>query len=326
MAIANEEIKNLALENGTLKNELTEITKKHNMMKKATVDLNCTITTPSKNSKLYRTTPVNKKLKTKTKSTQTQELTKTNDSQKQRNQAPSNNGTNRPATANTPSPTNTRNPQQTYSAKLKKALTGTSKLTDQKKAERQKKYKLCVISDRNRHILEYLENAFAEEYAICHYSKPQAPAQELLADLEKKVTNFTHDDFCIILLGQSEFKTTKNYNDLIQEIRHAVSKISHTNVIICPPTYVCGAPLFNHRVELFINMLNLDIETHKYAWSLDTNADLLLDMFSSNSGKLTKRGIRQIIESIEAYIRNGYEYDTQKSQNLTNNDQTFFRY
>lgn len=204
----------------------------------------------------------------------------------------------------------------------------TQHMEKQPKTDQQRKPHLCVISGRNNNVLQNLEDTFAKKFTFCHFSKPAAQINELLMGIETKVCKLTKEDFCIILLGESDIKMNQNYISVIQLLRNTLKKITHTNVIICPPTYICGALMFNYRAEQFINLLYLDVETHKHCWFLDTNKNLSLDMFSSFTGKLNKYGMRQIINDIKKFIEMGSttNFDLQdKDYDPIDNDTIFFR-
>lgn len=85
-------------------------------------------------------------------------------------------------------------------------------------------------------------------------------------------------------------------------MKEKINSITNTNVIIIAPTYICGKPLYNYRVELFNNMLYNDIYSTDCSYLLDSNKYLTIDMFSLITGKIKKSGVKHILEKISDYI------------------------
>ncbi|KAF9421458.1 hypothetical protein HW555_002673 [Spodoptera exigua] len=163
----------------------------------------------------------------------------------------------------------------------------------------QQKNKLCILSShKSRGALSIIEDVFSKYFDFCHYVFPNGTVKELLYGIENKLRNFTLNDYCIILIGENDIKENKNYITTINMIKEAFQKVTHTNNIICCPTYVRGAPIHNFRVEMFNNLINLSIQDNEYAYLFDSNYGLSLDMFSYITGKINNQGIRNIYERI----------------------------
>lgn len=163
--------------------------------------------------------------------------------------------------------------------------------------------KICILSNNNKNdILSIAENTFQNNYNLCHYLKPHVSTEHMLSGLETKLRNYSMNDFCIILLGDEDFKRTNNYYNIIFHIREVLQAIQHTNIIICLPTYKCpfDTSLFNCRVETFNNLLYLDILTHGHAFLLDSNLNLEYDysMFNKYSGSMNNRGLATIFKDL----------------------------
>lgn len=141
-------------------------------------------------------------------------------------------------------------------------------------------------------------------YSNCHYLVPGVGIRQLLRNLKIQLKDYTMNDVCIIVIGESDFKKTENYINLVHYIKETLEGEQHTNIVLCTPTYICGAPVYNWRVEMFNTLLNLDIQNHEYAFYLDSNFDLSLDMFSTRTGKIRDSGIRNIFENTKNIIRN----------------------
>ncbi|KAF9410398.1 hypothetical protein HW555_010524 [Spodoptera exigua] len=112
-------------------------------------------------------------------------------------------------------------------------------------------------------------------YNICHYITPNGSTEQLLNGIQTKLRDYTMTDYCIILIGE-DFKTTSNYDNDILLIRKILKQVSHTNIIICFPTYKLTNynNLYNWRIETFNNLLYLDLIKHEHAFYLDSNYDL----------------------------------------------------
>lgn len=100
------------------------------------------------------------------------------------------------------------------------------------------------------------------------------------------------------MIGEKDFNDNEDSIELVRLIRESLEQTTHTNVIVCSPAYVRGALIHNYRVELFNNLLYMDIQNYNYAYFFDTNRDLSLEMFSYKTGKLNKLGIKCIFGSI----------------------------
>lgn len=169
-----------------------------------------------------------------------------------------------------------------------------------------KKRKLCVLSNStHRGILQAIEEFFSYDFKYCSYLMPNSKIRHLLTNINTKLEEFTINDYCIILLGDSDIKTDNNYIDLVKEINESLRQMTHTNIIICTPTYVRGSPIYNYKIDTFNNLLYMDLEYHKYAYFFDSNnaLEFKFDMFSDRTGKLNKSGINFIFKNIMERIK-----------------------
>lgn len=168
------------------------------------------------------------------------------------------------------------------------------------------KRKLCIISSNNKNkILSIAEEHFSEQFQICHYCKPNAGVKELLKNIESKIEKYSEHDYCLILIGESDFVSTDDYLKLIYHIRNRTQLITHTNIIFCLPTYRYKqhSELFNWRVETFNNLLYLDITTNEHAYVFDSNEKLSynFDMYTKY-GHLNNYGMNTIFKDINSEI------------------------
>lgn len=186
-----------------------------------------------------------------------------------------------------------------------------------------RKSKICIVSEnRNNKIISIAENIIKEESEICHHLLPNCGIENMLTGLEVKLKKFTMNDYCIILIGETDFLVTKNYFNLILTIREYLGKIIHTNVILCAPTYKYSnySMVYNWRVEQFNNLLYLDITSHQHAYFLDTNKNLACDntMFWFKSGAINNYGMQIAFKDIAQYISDLKYYNNQEDKEAEN--------
>lgn len=166
-----------------------------------------------------------------------------------------------------------------------------------------KQSKLCIVSgNKSNKIVSIMEDSYLG-YSYCHHLIPGVGIRTLLQNLNSQLKGYTKRDVCVIVIGEKDFRKTEDYLSLVQYSRETLKKVQHTNIILCMPTYICGAPVYNCRVELFNSLLNLDTQTHKYAICFDSNCDLSFNMFSSRTGKIMNSGIRNIFENVKNIIQ-----------------------
>lgn len=166
--------------------------------------------------------------------------------------------------------------------------------------------KICIISTDNKNqVLNIAENTLRWSQR-CHYVTPHGNTQQLLAGIKEKLSDFSMEDYCIILIGEEDFKVTKVYVNIVTQLREMLQEIKHTNFIICTPTYKLGnfASLHNWRVELFNNLLYMDIITHEHAYFIDSNMNLNCDyhMFDRYTGRINNFGLKTIFKDVYEMI------------------------
>lgn len=271
LSTAHEEINNLSLENTELKKTIKDISTKHDIIKKATKKLTSEIsTTPNKNKK-RNSTPIKSNTQVSCKIIRDSPIQS-------------------PRTLKI-SPSNT----------LPSPLIKISKksISDERK-------KICIISSNSTNrILSKAEDVFPN-FKICHYLTPNCGFEKLIENLQAKLINYTLEDYCILHIGEEDFHKTNNYCNLIAETREVLKNITHTNIILCLPTYNFNGSslMYNWRIETFNNMLYLDNLSHNYAWLLDSNLQLSYDnkMFSERTGKLNNTGMLNIYQNLKLLI------------------------
>lgn len=166
--------------------------------------------------------------------------------------------------------------------------------------------KLCILSTNTQNKVLTIAQDSLHTSGLCHYIKPNCKITELLTDIDKKICDFTRNDFCIILIGDEDFQMTQDYFEIIKSIRELLQSVKHTNIIICLPTYKYGIAMdvFNWRVENFNNLLYMDVSTHEHAYIFDSNKDLSYDstMFRRKSGHINNHGIRVMFKTLAEYL------------------------
>ena len=82
-----------------------------------------------------------------------------------------------------------------------------------------KKSKICIISENKYNKIRTIAENKLQQSELCHYIMPYSGINNIICDLEPKLKKFTLEDYCIILIGETDFKTTKEYLSLISKIR-----------------------------------------------------------------------------------------------------------
>ncbi|KAJ0181381.1 hypothetical protein K1T71_003466 [Dendrolimus kikuchii] len=177
------------------------------------------------------------------------------------------------------------------------------------------KSKLCIISNNKRNkILSIVQDTMGNEFKFCHYLTPNGDVQQLLKGLQEKLINFSFSDYCIILIGDEDFQEQNNNQELVNYIRKILKEITHTNVIICTPSYHYGylKDSINQRIQNFNNSIYFDLQKHNYAYLFDTNLYLVYDysMFYKWSGKINNIGLRVILKNLALSIHKNKNTNT----------------
>lgn len=154
----------------------------------------------------------------------------------------------------------------------------------------------------NKNILSLAEEYFQDRYQICHYLTPGASIMHVLRDIQSKLRNYTKNDYCIIMIGEEDFKTTKCYFDIITHMKNTLLDVNNTNVIITLPTFKCNNNyniIYNSRLEIFNNMLYMDNVEHQYAYILDSNLNLSYHQSTyTSSGALKDYAMKTIFDDL----------------------------
>lgn len=209
---------------------------------------------------------------------------------------------------NQTSPTDSNtNTEEDFTHIVRKETTNASHNQKNDSKNKSTRKKICILSaNHTNKLLRIAQHHLSVDYDLCHLLYPHVGVRHLLQDLPQKLAGFTKDDYCIVFIGEEDFKESQNYATLIKDIRNSIQKVNHTNVILCVPTFNCGDRLnmFNWRVESFNRLLYLDIITHEYAYILDSNRNLSYDhtMFHRRSGQINNRGLGQIFQDITVFL------------------------
>lgn len=182
--------------------------------------------------------------------------------------------------------------------------------------------KLCVISNHSNHMLKLIKRDFTSGNT-CLYLTPGAGTRELFAGLPDKLQDFSLNDFCIIYIGDKDFKTTANYYNLVKYIEEQLSLVQHTNIVICSPTFKINgiSNFFNTRVEIFNSLLVKNNLKHELCYILDSNLNLSYDSYMfSRFGNVNKQGFITIYNDLVKLLTL-FPFDckmTQTDENKTN--------
>ncbi|CAH1643118.1 unnamed protein product [Spodoptera littoralis] len=194
-----------------------------------------------------------------------------------------------------------------------------------------------VSSNKKNKILTIAENTFPDKYKLCHYLLPNSNTEQLIKNIEIKLHGMTMNDFCVLMIGEEDFNTTKDYIYIISKLKQTLQRQKFTNIIICAPTYKCGShigSMYNWRVQNFNNKLYLDVLQYEYAYFLDTNKNLRWgEMFHKTNGTVNNYGMSIIFKDVIDFITGISEELTASSNDQCSNNQesqgvidcTFFR-
>lgn len=174
--------------------------------------------------------------------------------------------------------------------------------------------KLCLITGIERNNTSRIVKSYFQETNMCHYRLPGASASDLVNGLQEKLKNFSASDFCVIMLGETDFNKSKNYKYLVSELRKKLSTVQHTNIILCLPTFkLNNANILNKRIEVFNSLLYYDNLEHSYCYLIDSNRNIQYswNMFSRKDCRINNRGIKIIMNDICEQIQTIMLYEGQ---------------
>lgn len=80
--------------------------------------------------------------------------------------------------------------------------------------------KLCVISNHSNHMLKLIKRDFTSGNT-CLYLTPGAGTRELFAGLPDKLQDFSLNDFCIIYIGDKDFKLLQTIITLLNTLKNS---------------------------------------------------------------------------------------------------------
>jgi hypothetical protein len=191
------------------------------------------------------------------------------------------------------------------------------------------KENLLILSCNNKNKIAHIirDNDIFQNFSYCHHIMPGAGVRDLLKGLKTRLQNMTMNDYCVIIIGEEEdFGGPTDVNALVHHIREVVNSIDFTNIILSCPTFICGRPLYNERVESFNYALFNDLCNHnKCFFVYDSNANLELNMFSARSGRLNNRGMKNIIENLQYNISWSSRNSVYDGSNNSHHSNDFFR-
>ncbi|CAG5006123.1 unnamed protein product [Parnassius apollo] len=97
---------------------------------------------------------------------------------------------------------------------------------------------ICIISGISNHKQSSIkrDKMMEQSAAYSHYRTPGGDIDQLSRGLQEKLANFTLNDFCILMIGDTDFKVSKNYKNIVYILKQRILAVQHTNIIICLPT------------------------------------------------------------------------------------------
>lgn len=173
-------------------------------------------------------------------------------------------------------------------------------------AQVDRKSRICMLSTDKKNKMLTITDSLTKDYELCHYLTPDVGVRRLLNNIYSKISDYTMKDYCIIFIGEEDFRKSQNYASLVSFIKNAVQSITHTNVILCVPIFNCSnyANIYNKRVEVFNDILSSDETIYEYVYLLDSNLHLTYDtkMFNKYSGHVNKLGMKVILQELNTLI------------------------
>jgi hypothetical protein len=163
---------------------------------------------------------------------------------------------------------------------------------------------LIITSSNKEHkIVEMLgNNATLQNFNYCHFLTPGGGIRQLLRQTENCVKKLTAADYLVIQIGEEDFEENEDYLNLVQQITDTLYPINYTNIIILCPTYICGRPIYNSKIETFNRLMLNNLRFHERHVSYDSNLELSYDMFSVKTGRLNNHGMEKIIYDLGQFI------------------------
>jgi hypothetical protein len=79
--------------------------------------------------------------------------------------------------------------------------------------------KISILSTNKTNSLLSIATKTIPQFNLCHYLTTNCSLKQLIYSLEKKLTNYTMQDFCVILIGEDDFVTKNDYSDIIIYLR-----------------------------------------------------------------------------------------------------------
>lgn len=170
------------------------------------------------------------------------------------------------------------------------------------------KHKIVLLSgETSNRLYSMAEKTYLNNFELCHYRKPKCGIELIFDNIDAKVRDLTECDYCIIYIGEEDFRTTHNYIELVTFIRGRLLPLNHTNFIICLPTFKYMENhniMYNSRIETFNNLLYMDAQTCNYAYVLDSNLNLpyTYNTYNKRHNTLNNKGLNIIVSDLEQLV------------------------
>lgn len=332
LSSAHLEIETLSLENNDLKNNIKELSKKNEFYKNVAQSPAKKMSTPKKSKTPSKTHNLKSVISNKTfedKIVQTEQVETVQQSKK----SPQKKSKRK---------LNTQNKKIVDNSEIKFSKIPTH-VTERKVAQQNSSKVVLISSNAHNKVLQVAEdtmNGSNGTTLVRHYLTPNGGIKQLLQGIDSKVKSLTKTDYCVILIGEEDFKQSCDYINLTNYIRDTLSKIKHTNFIISLPTYkysfeptvINYLNMYNYKIDTFGKLLYVDNLAHKYAHIFDSNSYIPAnkEMYNLRSGMMKNAGLRTILNNICHMITDtSLQLDTDCSVENSNyikpNDMQFFR-
>lgn len=301
---AHEEISSLNLENAELKITIEKLKNDNEIMKKVTNSLKNDIATP-KRKKGNKTNnisggPMDNPNSTKKESSIAKKKQKLN--------TPSPTLRNKPSSIPNPDKVNAQTQTNFSRPNTNNSVTKTT-------VHKNRRNNVVITSSNTRNaLLDQAEKSLGHgESKLCHFKYINGGIKEQLSGLLEKTKDLTLNDYYIMIIGEKDFESSRNYFELVTFIRGELQKVHNTNIIICLPTFRCNefSTMYNWRVETFNNLLYMDNLSYEYAYILDSNLNLSFDSnnFTGQSGFLNDKGLTIVFRDLSVLMQHIQAYN-----------------
>lgn len=181
---------------------------------------------------------------------------------------------------------------------------------------------LIFTTNKTNPITTIASSIFEHNSNFCHHVyNSNIGTGQLIRAMKQHTKKLSQDDYCILMIGEKDFRSSSNYRNIVDDIREELSSHNHKNTIICLPIYRCNehSEMYNWRIETFNSLIYNDIRKHGYAMLIDSNRNLTYsyEMFLTKSGHINNKGMATILKDIYSFITGNTLFSIEETQDKT---------